>query len=329
MNIIWIAFLTGLTTGGISCLAVQGGLLTTAITGTERKLPLVGLFILFKLIGYTMLGFLLGYLGSTLTLGPRVLGYVQIGVGLFMLATALRLAEVHPIFRYFVIQPPRWTYRLLKNTSRSGSWFAPALLGFLTILMPCGVTQATMAMAVASGNALLGATIMAAFILGTSPVFFILGATVVELMQKKAFSYVAAAIVGIFAVLSINGGVGLTGSPFTLQNYWKVATGSFQRSVSGAGAPVENGVQQVTIDVQANGYTASAQTIKKGVPVRLTMKTHGSLGCSRAFTIPDYNISKVLPLTGTDTIEFTPNKTGTLVYTCSMGMYTGQFTVVE
>jgi hypothetical protein len=192
--------------------------------------------------------------------------------------------------------------------------------------MPCGVTQATMAIAIASGNPWMGAAIMAAFVLGTSPVFLALGATVVELLQKKIFSYAAAAIVGVFAVLSINGGIGLTGSPYTLQNYWKVATNQVDTSV---GAPIVDGKQQVTIDVGAHGYTASATTLKKGIPVRLTMRTHNTLGCSRAFTIPEFNISKILPLEGTDTIDFTPEHTGRLAYSCSMGMYTGQFTVEE
>lgn len=333
MSIVWLAFLTGLTTGGISCLAVQGGLLATAVSedesgvskGLRTRIPLVGLFIVFKLLGYTVVGFLLGLLGSTLVLAPRVLGYVQIAVGLFMIATALRLIDAHPIFRYAVITPPRWAFRLLKKTSRSGSWFAPALLGLFTIFMPCGVTQATMAIAVASGSPWMGAAIMAAFVIGTSPVFLALGATVIELLQKKIFSYVAAAVIAVFAILSINGGVSLTGSPYTLQNYWKAATNQFGPSV---GAPIVNGKQEVTIDVGSRGYTASASQLKAGVPVRLTMKTHGTLGCSRAFTIPDLGISKVLPLEGEDVIEFTPKKTGTLVYSCSMGMYTGSFEIL-
>jgi sulfite exporter TauE/SafE len=338
MSIIWLAFLTGLTTGGISCLAVQGGLLATAVSGEgtqspggiKKNIPLVGLFIIFKLLGYTIVGFLLGFLGSTLVLAPRILGIVQIAVGGFMVITALRLIDAHPIFRYFVITPPRWTYRLLKNTSRSGSWFAPALLGLFTVFMPCGVTQATMAVAIASGSPWMGAAIMAAFVLGTSPVFLALGATVVELLQKKIFSYAAAAIVGVFAVLSINGGIGLTGSPYTLQNLYHVATTPWDELTGGGtSAPIVNGKQQVTIDVGARGYTASVTTLKKGVPVHLTMVTHGSLGCSRAFTIPEFNISKILPLSGTDTIDFTPQKTGILAYSCSMGMYTGQFTVED
>ncbi len=340
MNVIWFAFLTGLTTGGISCLAVQGGLLTSAITTPEdelltgtaklkHKMGQVGMFVMTKLLAYTILGFLLGYLGSTLSLAPKALGYMQILVGLFMLATALRIADVHPIFRYFVIQPPRWAFRLLKNMSRSESLFAPALLGFLTVLMPCGVTQATMAVAIASGSPWIGAGIMFAFILGTSPVFFALGATVVELLQKKVFSYAAAGIVGLFAIMSINGGIGLTGSVYTLQNFYKAATTPISAIGPGRVAGVINGIQEVTISVKSNGYTSSVTNLKKDVPVRLTLNTNGTGGCARAFTIPDLNISKVLPETGTEVIEFTPKKTGQLAYSCSMGMYTGQFTVIN
>jgi len=326
MSILWISFLTGLTTGGISCLAVQGGLLASAMNKQSNRWQQVGMFVVTKLLGYTLLGFLLGLIGSTLNLTPKVLGWVQMGAGLFMIATALRMIDAHPIFRYFVITPPRWAFRLMKNTSRSQSLFAPAILGFLTILLPCGVTQATMAVAVASGNPFSGAAIMFAFILGTSPVFFVLGATVVELLQKKAFSYAAAAIIFVFAVLSINGGLGLMGSPYTLQNYYLAATGKF---AEGSTAEVTGGIQNVTITVTSRGYSSSATTLKRGVPVRLTLATNNTQGCARAFTIPDLNISKVLPVTGSETIEFTPAKAGRLAYSCSMGMYTGAFAVVD
>lgn len=336
MNFIWLAFLTGLTTGGFSCLAVQGGLLASAVTtdGTEehtlsKKLVQVGAFVSTKLLGYTILGFFLGLLGSTLTFTPRLMGWVQIAAGLFMVATALRLIDAHPIFRYFVIQPPRWAYRLLKNTSRSDSIFAPAILGFFTIFMPCGITQATMAVAIASGSPWLGAGIMAAFILGTSPVFFALGATVVELLQNKAFSYAAAGIIIVFAVLSVNGGMGLLGSPYTIQNLYLVATTPLGELANRKAAQLNGNVQEVTIDVTSRGYIASATTLKKGIPVRLTLRTSNTLGCARAFTIPDFNISKVLPATGSEVIEFTPQKSGRLAYSCSMGMYTGAFTVED
>ncbi|MDQ5970450.1 MAG: uncharacterized protein QG603_227, partial [Patescibacteria group bacterium] len=71
MNLLTI-FLTGLLTGGLTCLAVQGGLLATAIAQRKegvdgakanKLLPIIS-FLLAKLIAYTIFGFLLGWLGS-------------------------------------------------------------------------------------------------------------------------------------------------------------------------------------------------------------------------------------------------------------------------
>lgn len=342
MNTIWLAFLAGLTTGGISCLAVQGGLLTTSLTvnteGTSENIQPSGLnrwqhvsiFLLAKLVAYTIIGFLLGLLGSSLTLSPKLLGNVQIVVGLFMLATAARLLDLHPIFRYAAFQPPKWVYRLLKRQSVNASIFTPAILGVLTVLMPCGVTQATMAVAVASGSPLMGAAIMGAFVLGTSPIFFALGASIVELLQRRAFVYVAASIVALFGIISVNGGLGLRGSFYTLQNLYKAATTDVGSLATGEIPPTvdADGFQEVQIRVADSGYTASSNTLKVGVPVRVKLATDRTRGCSRAFTVPEYGISKILPETGEEVVEFTPTKTGRLAYSCSMGMYTGEFTVI-
>src|SRR5258708_2190593 len=183
MNL-WLIFLTGLTTGGLSCVAMQGGLLASMIANQkedELKKPTVdtepksfdqldwmpvSLFLIVKFISYTVLGFLLGSLGSffTLSLGVR-LGF-QIVAALFMLATALNLLEVHPIFRFVVLEPPVFVRKLIRNSTKSRAFFRPAVLGFLTIFIPCGVTQAMQVVAISSGNAFLGALIMAAFVFG-------------------------------------------------------------------------------------------------------------------------------------------------------------------
>ena len=81
----WVYFLTGLTTGGISCLMMQAGLLTSMVVNQETadtpgsteatpsatKLwqPVV-LFLVSKLVVHTVFGALLGLLGSG---GRRVL----------------------------------------------------------------------------------------------------------------------------------------------------------------------------------------------------------------------------------------------------------------
>ena len=97
--LIILLFITGLTTGGVSCLAVQGGLLASAITQKpkdESRLPYVGMFLAAKIIAYTLLGFALGALGSALTITPQFQGWMQIFAGLYMLITAANLLFLSP-----------------------------------------------------------------------------------------------------------------------------------------------------------------------------------------------------------------------------------------
>src|SRR5258708_22851985 len=108
MNQIWLAFLTGLTTGGISCLAVQGGLLATSIT-EDNRYKHVGIFLITKLVAYTILGFLLGAIGSALIISSNLQAWMQICIGIFIIITALRqigraprLNSSHQIISYAV-----------------------------------------------------------------------------------------------------------------------------------------------------------------------------------------------------------------------------------
>lgn len=324
-----MALLTGLTTGGISCFAVQGGLLASSlaqngsldkVSKTDKYIH-VGVFIFFKLLAYSLVGLILGLIGSSFVIAPRIQAIFQFLVGLFLLATAGRLLNLHPIFRYFVIQPPTFIYRFAKKHTETESFFAPAFLGLLTVLLPCGVTQAMMLVAVASGSPLLGAGIMFAFVLGTSPVFFLLGAVSVELLKKKAFAVIAAVVILILGLISLNSGLALWGSTFTFQSIFQTGGGS--------SAKLAQGVQEVTINITPRGYSADVTTLKVGVPVKLTIVTNNVYSCARAFTIPSLNIVKNMPSTGTGIIKFTPKKVGRIIYTCSMGMYTGYFDVVK
>jgi sulfite exporter TauE/SafE len=308
MGNIWLAFVTGLTTGGISCITVQGGLLASS---TKNKGE-VGIFLASKLVIYTLLGFLLGFLGSILIISPRVQAIMQIIVGIYLLGTAARLANLHPIFRYFAIQPPKSLFKLARAGSKTESFFAPVIAGLATVLIPCGVTQAVMLIAIATKNPLSGATIMFAFVLGTSPVFFALGLTAVEMLKRKTFAVIAAVIIAIFGLISLKAGVTLAG--------WSLPIKSTAVAVQ---------KQVVTITVRNNGYQADATTLKVNTPVKIKLVTNNTFSCARSFTIPAMNISKILPTTGTEEISFTPTRTGRLNYTCSMGMYSGSFNVIQ
>ena len=96
-----VIFLTGLITGGLTCLAVQGGLLASTISLREKESLTEGakqgtvrpilFFLLAKLIAYTLLGFLLGWFGSFFTLSVKAQAIMQFVVVIFMLGTALNL----------------------------------------------------------------------------------------------------------------------------------------------------------------------------------------------------------------------------------------------
>lgn len=332
MQMVLLAFITGLTTGGLSCLAVQGGFLASAIA-QQKNLgvkKVLFFFLASKLVAYILLGAVLGLLGSAFLPSPYFLGSLQILAGVFMILTALQLLQIHPIFNHFIIKPPKWAYKLANRKAEDKSAFAPALLGFLTILIPCGTTQAMMALSISSGSPFYGAAILGAFVIGTIPTFAILGATTCLVIKNKTLSFLAASVIFALGILSLNTGQILRGSPHTLQNYYRAISYQTPSALAANFPKINNeGKQEVTIQVRSNGYASSSQTLKVGVPVKLTLNTSNVQSCARSFVIPSQNLSKILPATGTETIEFTPTKEGQLAYTCSMGMYTGQFTVVN
>lgn len=339
MNQIWLALLTGLTSGGISCVAVQGGLLSSSLTeegeavqkGAEKTKKVVA-FLLAKLISYTLLGVLLGFFGSFLILSVKTQAVIQLLIGIYLMGTVGKMLNLHPIFRYFSLKPPKRVYILAKRLGKNPNLLTPSFLGFLTVFMPCGVTQAMMVIALSTGNPLLGAGVMGAFTIGTSPVFFTLGVATGELLKRRSFSYVASLFILYFGLLSISGAMGLMGSPHTLQNY-KIALKSLITGEDLSASPKvagisKTGVQEITIYVSNTGYSPNVNTLVVGVPVRLNLVTNKTYGCSRAFTIPSLGISRVLPETGSAVITFTPTKKGRLAYSCAMGMYTGWFEVI-
>ena len=337
-----VIFSTGLFTGGLTCLAVQGGLLATTIAQREEEklkdkvkdggnaLPILS-FVLAKLAAYTLLGLLLGWFGSLFTLSLGVKTFMQFAVGLFMVGTALAILDVHPIFRYFIIQPPRFLTKHIRNKSKSKSIFAPAMLGAFTVFIPCGTTQAMMALAIASASPLAGMAIMFAFILGTSPVFFILGYLAARLgdVWHKKFMKLAAYAIILLALFNINNAIALTGSQYTFGN---MAKGAFCTIAycegSGQATASAQDVSEATITIGASAYTPDVISVKAGSPVTLHLVNSAGRSCIQAFTIPRLGIQKIVPVGTSDTIQFTaPSQPQQLAFMCSMGMYRGVINV--
>lgn len=336
-------FLTGLFVGGLTCMAVQGGLLAAVVANREEEsikknikinpvLPLLA-FIFAKLAAYTLLGFLLGWLGSAFQISFRVQTILNFAVIIFMFGTALNILEVHPVFRYFVIQPPKFLTRLVRKQSKSKDIFAPALLGAFTVFIPCGTTQAMMALAIASGKPLYGAAILFAFTLGTSPLFFTLGYMATSLGEKlkQQFMRAAALALILLAFFNLNNAIALTGSNFTpgslVTSLWcNISFCDDSPKIIPGGQTVLN---DQAVEITSNGYSPEQITVKAGAKVTLNLKNTGGSGCTQAFTIPSLGIQKVVPLGSSDKLVFTaPNQPGAIPFMCSMGMYRGVINVI-
>jgi plastocyanin domain-containing protein len=76
------------------------------------------------------------------------------------------------------------------------------------------------------------------------------------------------------------------------------------------------------------GYSPSSFTIKKGVPVKWIVDSQNAYTCDSVIVVPALNIRKNL-VAGENTIEFTPSQVGKITFSCSMGMYSGQFIVTD
>ncbi len=340
---VFAAFITGLTTGGLSCLAVQGGLLASSLAAQIEK-DLAGqpvktkggpaaprpalakpilLFLLAKLVMYTLLGFLLGALGSVFQLSAGMRAALLIVIGIFMVGNALRMFNVHPIFRYFAFEPPAFLTRYMRRRAKNGAdSVTPLLLGAMTIFIPCGVTQAMMALAIGTANPLEGAAILFAFVLGSSPLFFAASYLTMKLGQRlqAGFTRFVAAVVLILALVTIESGLNLAGSPISFTNLFRALSGGDQAAA--APAPASD---QLTINVLNNGYSPAVLNAPANKAVTLTLVTDRTQSCSRAFVIPSLNVEKVLPATGQETVQIPPQAPGTVMaFSCSMGMYTGQ-----
>jgi uncharacterized protein len=348
-----LAFITGLTTGGLSYLAVQGGLLASSLahqieqdyveqsaqpkkrekrnqpqlSRQSTALPIM-LFLASKLVAYTLLGALLGWLGSYLTLSPTTRAILLIAIGIFMVGNALRMFNVHPIFRYFSIEPPKFITRYIRKTAKGTDTATPLFLGALTVFIPCGVTQVMIATALGTGSVVLGAALMFAFTLGTSPVFFIIAYLATELGARleKFFMRFVAIVVLILGLVTLDGGLNLIGSPMSFQNLARSLIPSKNVSAS-AGNSSQPSIpdDELVLSVENGGYFPSTLKAPAGKDLKLNLVTNGTYSCALAFLIPALDFYQMLLPFGTVQVSIPAQEKGsTLYFTCSMGMYTGQ-----
>lgn len=326
-----LIFLTGLTVGGLSCMAVQGGLLASTVASRAAAAggdPAAGpwgtalpaaQFMIAKTAAYTVLGAVLGALGARIPL--RLQGWLLLAAALYMLSMAAQTLGLHAVVARLVPAAPKRLQRYIRGRSRRGDAWGPAALGALTVFLPCGITLAMEAVAVASGDALAGALVMLVFTLGTAPLFLALGLAIGRLGRSggRAFRPVAALLVAVIAIITLRSGLRLLG--------WSLdgapATGASIDAPVQVAAP-----QELTIQAEADGYRPAQASLASGRPIRLKLVGSTRPSCTNAIVFPGLDLERQLLPGRTTLVDLPPQPPGKLSFVCGMGMYGGAIDIL-
>jgi sulfite exporter TauE/SafE len=282
----------------------------------------VGAFLAGKLVSHTVFGALLGAVGGVVQLSVGASTTLQLLAGTVILVFGLAQLGV-PGLRRITIEPPISFSRMVLRSTRSQAAFAPGLLGLASILIPCGVTLSVEALALTSGSPLAGAATMAVFVVGTSPLFTVLGYAVRKAATawRGRLAVATGLVLVVMGLVTLNGGLELAGSPLAASHF-TATLNPHPPSATGT-ATVTDGHQTVLITATADGYAPTTTHALPGIPTTLLIRSNDAQGCIRSFTVPDLGIQQILPANGESRIEVGTLQPGTLDYACGMGMYTG------
>jgi sulfite exporter TauE/SafE len=336
-----LLFAVGLLTG-FHCIAMCGGFVVsyTAKDAQEGRKSYKShmLYGAGKTVSYTIIGAAFGLLGSIIAFTPAIRGVAGILAGLFLILFGLKMLNIIPALRKIQFRTPKFLARFVgKQTTNKNT--SPLMIGLLNGLMiACGPLQAIYIMAAGTGSMLEGAKLLFVFALGTLPVMLGFGYLASFISSKMTHNILKAsgAIVILLGVIMLNNGLVLTGSGYdfgTVVSGVKTAGGLQNNgietdTVSTKTPLLNNGYQEIRMDVTRTGWEPDAFVLKKGVPVRWIITGKEITNCNKAIQVPKYNLNFDIKQ-GEQTIEFTPTEEGTVRWSCWMGMIQGSFIVKD
>jgi|SRR3989338_3129312 len=330
-----LLFFAGILTG-FHCISMCGGFVVSytaknalnGYKGFKQHLVYGGS----KVLSYAIIGGIFGLIGGVFAFSIKLRGVIAILAGVFMILYALSMFGFK-FFRRFQFNPKFLTKAATEaNSNARGPFKAPFITGLLNgLFLACGPLQALYLYAAGTGNFFTGATSLAVFGLGTLPVMLGFGslATVISHKTTGRILKVSAIIVLILGLIMLNRGLALTGSNFSFESIKASVSGVSAASLANsANSDINNGIQEINMEVSTSGYSPNSFVLKKGVPVKWNINVKQLTGCNSELVVGQYNIDKNLK-EGLNIIEFTPDKAGTITFTCGMGMLRGSFIVTE
>ncbi len=271
-----------------------------------------------RVVSYTIIGGIVGGLGSLFSLSTTLKGVMPVIAGAFMLFLGVRMLGVFPWLSRLKVRLPSLGGGRMRTAARGRG---PFVVGLFNGLMPCGPLQTMQVYALGTGSLLAGALSMFLFSLGTVPLLLGFGAISSLLSAKfnRRMLKASGVLVMALGLVMFTRGMSLFGVALPALTPKPTA--------SVAMAQVRGDHQEVRTTVESGEYHPFI--VQKGIPVRWTVsvKAEDLNGCNNPLTVPQYGIRKQL-VPGDNLVEFTPDREGTITYTCWMGMISSSIRVV-
>jgi uncharacterized protein len=330
----------GLTAGVSTCMAMVGGLVlgfsashAAAVGATGSALPAFTTrmrpqfaFNAGRIIGFGILGAVLGAIGSTVGLPTRIMGVLALAVAVVMFLLGVRLTGISPRMAAWSPRLPAGLAGLLGIDAAAGrpySDFRTALVGGATFFLPCGFTQAVQVYALSTGSPLTAGLIMATFAVGTTPGLLAV-ASVPEIAtgrRRATVLQVVGVVVLAFSLINVTSGLRLIGVS-------GIAPADVADQQVSANVTLADGVQTVRMTQSPDGYLPADTVVHAGIPIAWVINSTSQWDCSAYLRVPTLGLSADLK-DGTNTIDLPALSPGVVPFTCVMGMYSGNLIAID
>lgn len=180
------------------CVGMCGGiLLTQTINKKENNLCKKSSFMTAikynsgRIISYTIIGGIVGALGSIFSATVQIQNLIKVIAGVFMIISGLHMIGIK-IFNNIHIPI------FFKKSTCVNNHKNPFIIGYLSGFLPCGPLQTMQLYALSSGSFIMGASSMFVFSLGTLPImltFAYFSSRINSLFNEKIYKYVGILIV--------------------------------------------------------------------------------------------------------------------------------------
>ena len=272
------------------------------------------LFNIGRLLSYTIVGALMGALGSVVIFSPQTSSILQLVIGVLIMITGLNLLDAFHWLRPLKACPGKGFMNKIRHHQKGKR---PFYVGLLTALLPCGL-PAMQLIALSTQSPLSGATAMFFFSLGSTPLLFAVGVLSTSLSQKFTDKMMA---VGALIVIFLGAMM-------------------FYRGWALSGFQTRSGITPEIRSTFDGDYQFVQTTLERDNPPYLIVYAHTPVKwlihaeaeeivtCNNPVDLPGLNIHHYLEA-GENIIMFTPERMGTFTYRCGMGNLQGTVSVRE